>query len=199
MTVFYTSDQHWNHNNVLKFENRPYKTVEEMNKGMIKNWNNVVGESDLVHHLGDFCFGNYSKWVAILEQLNGKIILYKGNHDDSKVVKRLLRDGYLEDLHMVGDYFKVKSPKTGVNYQLTLSHYPMEIGNRPRKFNIHGHLHSEETLSNYKNQLNVGVDSPINFSKPFGRPISEDELINYLDHINPQIEELFQKERSING
>lgn len=195
MTTWYISDNHWNHNNVLKFEDRPYETIEEMNQCMIKTWNKYIQPEDTVHHLGDFCFGGYNRWISILEQLNGNITLYKGNHDESKVIKRLLKEGYLQDVHVVGDSFKIRSPKTNTKYILTLTHYPMEIGNRPRLFNVSAHIHSEP--SSYYNQLNVGVDSPIPFidDREFGQPISEEELIEYMDYISPRIEKLFHEER----
>ncbi len=195
MNTWYFSDHHLYHNNILKMEDRPYETIEEMQTSMISTWNKYIQPKDTVHYLGDFCFGGYKRWVTILEQLNGNIILYKGNHDESKVIKRLLKEGYLQDVHIVGDSFKIRSPKTNTKYILTLTHYPIEIGNRPRLFSVHGHVHSEPTKSNYLNQINVGVDSPLNFGREFGQPISEEELIEYMDYISPQIEELFHKER----
>ncbi|MBM7598178.1 calcineurin-like phosphoesterase family protein [Virgibacillus halotolerans] len=188
MATYFTSDQHFYHRNVLKFEDRPFDSVDEMNQGMIDAWNDTVRPSDTIHHLGDFCFGGYDKWVSILDQLDGKIILYKGNHDDSKTLKKLVQNGYFEYIHHVGDYFKING------YQLWLTHYPMEIGMRPRKFSLHGHIHS--TPSNMLNQVNLGVDSPLNFNRRFGQPISEHELVEYLDYINPLVESEFQKERS---
>lgn len=199
MTTWYISDNHWHHKNVLEFEDRPYETVEELNEGMITTWNKYIKPDDLVHCLGDFCFGGYDKWVSILEQLNGNIVLYKGNHDKSKVIKRLLKEGYFQAIHTVGDSFKVRSPKTNTKYILTLTHYPMEIGNRPRLFNVSGHIHSEP--STYLNQLNVGCDSPTPFIKnrEFSQPISEEELIEYMDYISPEIERLFHEERQANN
>lgn len=193
MTTFYTSDHHFHHKRVLEFENRPFETVEEMNEHLIKIWNETVKQNDTVHHLGDFCFGKYDDWVSILKRLNGNIVLYKGNHDSSKVVKQLYNEGYIKELHMVGDYIKVRSPKTNAKYQLWLTHYPMEIGMRPRKFSLHGHIHSMN--SRMLNQVNVCIDSPLNFDRPFGKPVSEEELIDYLDYINPIVEKEFQKER----
>ena len=69
----------------------------------------------------------------------------------------------------------------------------MDIGNRPHKFSLSGHIHSAP--SRMVNQINLGVDSPLNFNRPFGKPIHIDELVEYLDYINPQLEDLFQKER----
>src|SRR5690606_33871108 len=112
------------------------------------------------------------------DRLNGKIVLHKGNHDGSKHLKNLTREGYFEAVHTVGSYMKLHK------YQLWLTHYPMEIGNRPNKMSISGHIHS--TPSRMLNQVNVGVDSPLNFNRPFGQPIHVDELVEYLNYINPQ-------------
>ena len=55
---YYISDLHFDHTNVIKFDNRPFKDVEEMNNALIHNWNSVVKKNDIVYVLGDFCFGN---------------------------------------------------------------------------------------------------------------------------------------------
>lgn len=195
MTIFFTSDSHWRHKKIVDFEQRPFESVEEMNEGLIKAWNNVVKPKDTVYHMGDFCFGSYSKWIEIIEQLNGEIVLIKGNHDSSETIRKLHKNGYLKEIHMVGYYMKAGG------YILNLTHYPMEIGNRPRNFSIHGHIHSQS--SRMLNQINVGIDSPLNCIDgfnitKFGQPISlVDDLIPYLNYINPKVEELFQQERGV--
>ncbi len=79
--VFFTSDTHFTHANIIRFCSRPFKNVEEMDETMIANWNRVVGENDIVFHLGDFCMGGSTKWTNVLNRLNGKIYLIIGNHD----------------------------------------------------------------------------------------------------------------------
>ena len=79
--TFFTSDTHFNHANIIRFCNRPFKDVEQMNEVMIANWNSVIGKDDTVFHLGDFCLGGAAEWTKILERLNGKIYLIMGNHD----------------------------------------------------------------------------------------------------------------------
>lgn len=189
---WFISDTHFWHKNILEFEKGTrgqFKSVEEMNNYLIWQWNRVVNDNDMVYHIGDFGMNiKYGKWVELLSQLNGKIILIQGNHDDSKTVKRLANEGLIE-LYEVG--LKLKRNK----HIMWFTHYPMEIGVRPRKWSVSGHIHSQP--STYINQLNVGVDSPLmkQLSKKFGEPISMDELIAYMDSITPEIEQYYSKLR----
>jgi len=73
--VFFTSDTHFNHANIIDFCSRPFKNVNEMNETLITNWNRVVGADDIVFHLGDFCLGGSAEWTNVLNRLNGKIYL----------------------------------------------------------------------------------------------------------------------------
>ena len=189
MSIYFTSDLHLRHKNILQFEQRPFESVEEMNQGLIDIWNKTIKKNDTVYNLGDFCFGSYDKWVEILEQLNGEIHHIKGNHDSSGTLKKLYENGYLKEVYMVGHYMKTRK------HVLHLTHYPIEIGIRPRLWSLHGHIHSHQ--SRVLNQINLCVDSPLNFNRPFGKPISLDELITHLDYLTPKVEAEFKKERGI--
>lgn len=153
MATFITSDQHFHHSNVLDFEDRPFETVEEMNERIIENWNAVVRKTDTVYVLGDFCFGGVKVWQDILGRLLGNVILVKGNHDKSRIAERMHREGLVQEYHTVGTIIKIDG------FILNLTHYPMMIGERPRNFSIHGHLHSAD--SGFVNHINVGVDSEL--------------------------------------
>lgn len=185
--TFFTADTHYHHKNILDFEDRPYESLDEMNQGLIDVWNKNVSKVDTVYHLGDFSFGNYKQWVETLDQLKGNIILIKGNHDKTRIVNRVLKEGYLHDAHMVGHRIKAG------RHQLNMTHYPLEIGNRPNNISIHGHIHNIK--STMLNQVNVGIDSQLNFNREFGAPISLEEIVTYLDYINPRIQEEYLKER----
>lgn len=82
--IWFTSDTHFGHNNILKFCKRPWNTVEEMDEALINNWNAVVGTNDIVFHLGDFAFASNSRWKEIINSLNGHIYLIAGNHDETR-------------------------------------------------------------------------------------------------------------------
>lgn len=183
MTIYFTSDTHFHHKNILLFENRPYETVEEMTNDMIRKWNEQVNDNDIIYHLGDLCLGNFEQTVNVLQQLKGKIILIKGNHDFSKHYKKINQMGLLHEYHEVGIMLKHNK------HQLWLTHFPMEIGLRPRKWSIHGHIHSHE--STWDNQINVGVDSPHFKNKPFGELISIEELYEEMMLRLPKIEEKY--------
>lgn len=180
MTTFYTSDHHFYHKNILEFEQRPYETVEEMNIGLIKIWNEQVKKEDTVYHLGDFCFGTLKQWIEIREQLNGKIILIKGNHDKSKIIAKM--SDYFEEIL---EFKRVKIDSK----LLFLFHYPIETGLTPNVYSIGGHIHSKP--NNFIGQINVGVDSDfVKETVGFGRLIPEDLLLKKCDEEYKKIIEI---------
>lgn len=79
--VFFTSDTHFNHMNIISYCQRPFRDIHEMDETIIVNWNNAVAPDDIVFHLGDFCLGGANEWNRILDRLNGRIYLILGNHD----------------------------------------------------------------------------------------------------------------------
>lgn len=79
--IFFTSDTHFGHSKIIDYCKRPFSSIEEHDRALIQNWNNVVGQDDTVFHLGDFAYGNSQFITNIIKQLNGNIILVKGNHD----------------------------------------------------------------------------------------------------------------------
>ena len=79
--IFLISDSHFGHKNIIKYCNRPFDNVEDMNSTLIKNWNSVVDNEDYVYHLGDFGLGTKDELIAIGNKLNGHKILVMGNHD----------------------------------------------------------------------------------------------------------------------
>lgn len=108
--TFFTSDLHFNHDNILKYTSRPWSTVSEMNEALIENWNNTVSAGDTVYVIGDFAMGDRSKVPDFLSRLNGEITLIYGNHDPKKtlehfknwvdrLVLRMYDDVYVELVH----------------------------------------------------------------------------------------------------
>lgn len=79
--IFFTSDTHFYHKNIINFCKRPFKDLQEMHSEIIRMWNETVQPNDIVFILGDIIFGGANAYEEILPQLNGKKYLILGNHD----------------------------------------------------------------------------------------------------------------------
>ena len=137
--VYVTSDTHFNHSNIIRYCNRPFKDVDEMNEALIDNWNSVVGKNDKVIHLGDFAFGNRAKVENVFKRLNGKIDIVLGNHDRLKI-----KDYYDIGFHRVYD-----KPIVFANFFI-LSHAPLQWLKEGDVYaNLFGHVHDNELYRTY--------------------------------------------------
>lgn len=81
MAIYGIGDLHFGNKNIIRYENRPFKSVEHMNETLIQNWNSEVSKDDTVFVFGDFFDGSKDEAKEILGRLNGHIILIAGNHD----------------------------------------------------------------------------------------------------------------------
>lgn len=152
MTVFFTSDTHFGHANVIKYSNRPFKDVNEMNEMMIANWNAVVRPGDLVYHLGDFAFTTPDKAAQIAKRLAGQKYLVYGNHD-----KRLRKEREFESRWI---WCKdIADVKVG-DQRIVLCHYAMLTWNQSHRgaWQLHGHSHGSLKPDPHSLRVDVGVD-----------------------------------------
>src|SRR5581483_5246031 len=83
MAELFTSDTHFGHKNVIRYDERPFRDMDHMREMLIKNWNDTVTPSDTVYHLGDVAFLGTTATREIVNRLNGRKILIRGNHDGS--------------------------------------------------------------------------------------------------------------------
>lgn len=131
----YISDTHFGHKNVIKFDNRPFSDVDEMDKAMIKLWNNRVAPGDDVYIIGDLCYRSANSPEWYLKQLVGHKHLIRGNHDgvilNSPEAMKYLDS--IEKLDHVSDGDK----------QIVLCHYPLAEWYKSRhgSWHIYGHIH----------------------------------------------------------
>ena len=118
MTIFISSDCHFSHFNIIKYCNRPFSTIAEMNDTIIKNFNSVIHPTDTLYHLGDFTMsGNYNYIASLARRINGKKIFLLGNHDKRGNFQKLVDDGLIISFH---DVLGIS-----INKQyIWLSHYP---------------------------------------------------------------------------
>lgn len=149
MTIWFTSDTHFNHANVIKYCNRPFKTVEAMNFAIADNWRAKIKSDDQVYFLGDFCLGKDKDAVEILNTLPGQKFLIIGNHDTPKI-KTSSR------WSRVCDYHELHVPGAPL---IVLCHYPFAVWNKSHhgSINLHGHSHGTFNMGNLR-QIDVGVD-----------------------------------------
>lgn len=159
--IFFTSDTHFNHANIIKYCNRPFRDIKEMNIALIDNWNKVVPKDGTVFHLGDFAFGGFSTYESIRPHLNGNIVLITGNHDIRNINVQNQQRLY-KMFEWVGEMLTIHIEKRPI----ILSHYPLRC--YPDKYyNLFGHIHSGpnatsvDVLENIfkPTQYDVGVDN----------------------------------------
>jgi len=155
--IWFTSDTHWGHTNIIEYCDRPFKHTDEMNEVLITNWNACVPKDGVVFHLGDFAFMPTPKILNILRRLNGSIHYIDGNHDKN----------FNEDcLDMIEAYYGdrvelvVKDQEMDMKQVIVLDHFPIESWHHAYHgaWHLHGHCHG--TVPSAKNQarLDVGVD-----------------------------------------
>ena len=139
--IWFTSDYHFSHANVIKYDKRPFTSVEEMDEALIDGWNAKVKDTDIVFYLGDLSFDrDFGRTQAIAKQLKGKIHFILGNHDDERVIRKL---GVFET---VSDYINlsVKDLENPRKYQdIMMFHYPILSWDKVHHgaFHLHGHCH----------------------------------------------------------
>ena len=148
--IFFCSDSHANHENIIKFCKRPFKNVQEMNDELIKRWNEKVPKDGIIFHLGDFSWGGYDAWKTFREQLNGDIYLIKGNHclkNMTTTAKELFKDVKMQMR------IEIEGRKIWLNHFPLLCYSGVYRDFNGLEYNLFGHVH----LSNHK-ERNTGRD-----------------------------------------
>ena len=160
--IYFISDEHYLHSNILRLDSRPFKDMDDMIRTMIAKHNSRVRKTDICYHLGDYAFGNPKRWLPIIEQCQGRHMLIRGNHDlqNGATLKRLIVDGnpLFEDMGDIEQFYLDGVP-------IVLSHYPYEqlydqgrlLHMRPKdngRWLLHGHTHKPPVVND--RMINVG-------------------------------------------
>ncbi len=161
--VWIWSDQHYGHNNILDFSNRPYPNLNLMHECMILNHNELVAPDDIVIWVGDVAFLNDTEANHIIRQHNGYKILILGNHD---LNKRRVKKLDFDEIHLL------KHVEFNYGYRnrfdFVFTHYPCHNFDA-RTMNIHGHEHVNCLYTNTPNHINVNCElhgyKPVNLIK----------------------------------
>ena len=194
INVYFTSDFHLFHNNVLKFDNRPFNDIYEMHSEIERRWNETVKADDIVIYLGDLSFARREDVQTVnemLSRLNGHIHFVMGNHDKYNDIIKMPR------FESVQDYLELRlthyqdselqiGTKVRVETLFCIMHYPIYSWNKKHfgSYMIHGHchgnLHHGESASFYDNRRVIDVGCMLNDYTP----ISYKEVIEKLKNVD---------------
>ncbi len=132
--IFFTSDLHFGHKNVIRFDNRPFASIEEMDREIVERWNRKVAADDTVYVLGDVSWYNLEKTRLLVESLNGHKVLVCGNHDRISTANPC-------GFESIVKYKELNLPG---NAYVVLSHYPIPLFNRHHygAYMLYGHVHN---------------------------------------------------------
>lgn len=127
--IWFTSDTHFGHNNIMAYCRPQFSSLDEMEGTIVRNWNAVVRPDALVYHLGDFAWKT-SDAKRVRPHLNGSIRLIVGNHDD------------IPSLASAGLFQRIYLWKQFREEGFTASHIPLRFDQlRHSAKNLHGHVH----------------------------------------------------------
>jgi calcineurin-like phosphoesterase family protein len=149
--IFFTSDCHFNHLNVIQYDKRPFSTIEKMNDAIIKNHNEMVNDDDICYDLGDFYFRSGKQagkehYLHFLKQFKGRHVIIRGNHE--------LRNKVIDAIQSATMFI------SGI--KIFCTHDPMNT-KVEYDLNIVGHVHNAFKYAELKEKnkksliINVGV------------------------------------------
>lgn len=168
--LFFTSDTHFDHFNILSYCARNFNNIHDMNENFIHEWNEIVTPEDTIFHIGDVALGMGSeRFDALMSRLNGTKHLIVGNHDGGWVKR------------------SIHWESVSKNMVLTISGFDIQLNHRPDfdKFRdwdifLYGHTHSR--LEHTHNTLDVGVDSAFKYFGKY-RPMSIDDVVDIMEGV----------------
>lgn len=170
--IWFTSDQHFGHANIIKHCSRPFSTTVEMDEAMIARWNSVVDDHDYVYHLGDFTLGTDVNIYARRLQGQIRFVTPPFHHD-----KRWLASGLMSALNIAIYPYMHYDPYIGSKGTF-MCHYPVAVWERKHygSWHLYGHIHNKEyVLPGFT--FNVGVDHN-NFT-----PVSYFEIQRHMEQL----------------
>lgn len=163
MNVYFTSDLHFGHKNILSFGQRKHDDIFEMHEAIIDSWNNTIRKKgDIVYVLGDIAM--HPDFMPLFDRMRGRKRLVLGNHD---MFHREIYELYF------GKVYHFHKSYGGI----VLTHIPIHPGEllyRSWKWNVHGHIHRKEQDIDDSRYFNVNIDV-IGYN-----PISLDEVKSNL-------------------
>lgn len=178
---FFISDLHFGHSNALRFDHRPFETIEEHDSELIRRWNASVGKNDEVYILGDVSWRNPSIAADTMKQLNGRKYLIAGNHDFKLRNHGAFRSCFEE----ICDYKVLRMPDKP---SLVLCHFPIPCFDKHLHGQIHlyGHVHiswESELMEHVKHRMQCEQGKPCHM-------YNVGAMMPYMDYTPRTIEEI---------
>lgn len=170
--IWFTADHHFGHANIIKYTDRPWATVEEMDAALVEAWNGRVQPDDTVYHLGDFTLGGNDAFVRYVKQLNGHINFVPGGHDHIWLDYRTngkTRVGVMFNVTILPPLVTLR-PERGP--WITLCHYPMRSWEGSFRDGVHLYGHEHGRIPPLGRSMDVGVDTNELYA-----PYSMDEVL----------------------
>ena len=161
--IWFTSDEHYGHANIIKYCKRPFATLDAMEEILIDRHNQKVNAGDTVYHLGDMFWRTLGAMKAheIMNQLNGQHYYIRGNHEELMNSSLSLRNRFqgCEDLATVHYSKALRSCGIQSVPPIVLCHYAMRVwpGSHKGSWHLYGHSHGE--LPEQGLSFDVGVDA----------------------------------------
>lgn len=160
--LFFTSDTHFFHKNIIKYCSRPFSSVENMNMRLVTNWNEVVPKDGIVFHLGDFSLGaKENNLIDLANSLNGNIHLIVGNHERDAL--KMISSRFAT-IHDIVEIYVKDDEITYDEQHIVMCHYPMIAYNGSHRGSwqlfghVHGGLSNKGEIKHSVTALDVGVD-----------------------------------------
>lgn len=184
MTIWFTSDNHFGHSNILAYAGRDFASVDEMNDTMITNWNKIVKDTDIVYHLGDFTLGNFKAFKYYMEKLNGIVMIIPGGHD-KRWISEYAKEGPTSKFSVLPPLYTIKA----LGMEFVLCHYPLFSWEKSLygSIHLHGHSHGSIGCIGISGNRNVplgekpGIRFDVGVDCSHFRPISVSDIINRID------------------
>ena len=177
--IFFTSDWHIGHKNVLDFSKRPFRDLDHMHQVLINNYNAMINDSSICYFLGDFGLSGSEVMTKVIRQLKGTKVLILGNHDKkSNAMYNIGFDVVLNSatIYVAGERLTIshcplrevfREDTTGMNnsdgtenWHGENRHIQYSVKNEGQ-FHLHGHCHapnSGKSKVKENKQWDVGVD-----------------------------------------
>jgi calcineurin-like phosphoesterase family protein len=179
METYYTSDWHLGHKNIIRYSNRPFADVEEMNRAIIDNMKAKLKKGDRLYFVGDLSFQSIEKTTRLMQELKdatGALLYFvPGNHDPKDTHDILCSDGETPLWEHISPLMEVHDRKRKV----ILCHYAMKVWNKSHHGAYHLFGHSHGSMPGTTQSMDVGVD-PCQF-----QPVTLDECIERMARFKP--------------